>query len=193
MQIKTEKTYAAAVEKLKTAAAAYYDTDSLVMDDGEYELTLEAASTSDGAQVALALITGGGFVLLDTAMTPELEAEGLARDVIRAIQDTRKSAGFDVSDRIALAVVCFAEEDAVALRSVSDVDVAGETLATSFTIASMSTHGQLEALEAQLASEWIASVAGGSPEHIARFDAGAFANIGAFVVSVERESQVVDV
>ncbi len=167
--------------------------DGTPLEDGEFELTLETAPTDDGTQLALALITGGGFVLLDTVMTPELEAEGLARDVIRAIQDTRKSAGFDVSDRISLTVVCFAEEDASALRSVVDVDVAGETLATSFTIASMSTHGHLDTVESQLASEWIASVAGGSPEHIARFDAGAFANVGAFVVSVERETKVVDV
>ena len=45
---------------------------------------------------------GGGFALLDTATTPELEAEGLARDIIRAVQDTRKAAGLDVSDRIRL-------------------------------------------------------------------------------------------
>ena len=33
-------------------------------------------------------------------MTPELEAEGIARDVIRAVQQARKDADFDVSDRI---------------------------------------------------------------------------------------------
>ena len=47
---------------------------------------------------------GGGFVVLDTASTPELEAEGLARDVVRAVQQARRDAGLDVCDRIALGV-----------------------------------------------------------------------------------------
>jgi isoleucyl-tRNA synthetase len=45
-----------------------------------------------------------GFVVLDTTVTPELAAEGLARDVIRAVQQARRDAGLDVSDRISLTV-----------------------------------------------------------------------------------------
>ncbi|HAJ18161.1 MAG TPA: hypothetical protein DCL57_08710, partial [Microbacterium sp.] len=72
--------------------------DGITLEPGEYELTLEAGGVAEGT--AIALLAAGGFVLLDTTTTPELEAEGLARDVIRAVQDTRKAAGFDVSDRI---------------------------------------------------------------------------------------------
>jgi isoleucyl-tRNA synthetase len=43
-------------------------------------------------------------VLLDTTTTPELEAEGLARDLIRAVQQARRTADFDVSDRIRLSL-----------------------------------------------------------------------------------------
>ncbi|MCU1564189.1 MAG: Isoleucyl-tRNA synthetase, partial [Arthrobacter sp.] len=43
---------------------------------------------------------GGGFVVLNTEVTPELEAEGAARDLVRAIQQARKDAGLNVSDRI---------------------------------------------------------------------------------------------
>ena len=40
--------------------------------------------------------------MLDTAVTPELAAEGTARDVVRVVQQARRDAGLDVSDRIAL-------------------------------------------------------------------------------------------
>ena len=42
--------------------------------------------------------------MLDTAVTPELEAEGLARDMVRAIQQARRDVGLSVSDRIALTI-----------------------------------------------------------------------------------------
>ena len=46
------------------------------------------------------MLPRGGFVVLDTAVTPELEAEGAARDLVRAVQQARKDAGLQVSDRI---------------------------------------------------------------------------------------------
>ncbi|MGE3857135.1 MAG: DUF5915 domain-containing protein, partial [Dehalococcoidia bacterium] len=42
----------------------------------------------------------GYAVLVDTTVTPELLAEGTAREVIRRVQDLRRDAGLDVSDRI---------------------------------------------------------------------------------------------
>ena len=39
-------------------------------------------------------------VAVDATLTPELKAEGLAREVVRRIQAMRKDAGFDISDRI---------------------------------------------------------------------------------------------
>ena len=44
----------------------------------------------------------GETVAIDTTITPELRREGLAREVIRLIQETRKSDGLDVTDRIVL-------------------------------------------------------------------------------------------
>jgi isoleucyl-tRNA synthetase len=41
-------------------------------------------------------------VAVDTALTPELRAEGLARELVRRIQDLRKKAGFNIEDRITL-------------------------------------------------------------------------------------------
>ena len=46
------------------------------------------------------MLPGGGFVVLNTELTPELEAEGTARDMVRAIQQARKDTGLHVSDRI---------------------------------------------------------------------------------------------
>lgn len=45
-------------------------------------------------------------VVLDTNISAELEQEGLARELINRIQNRRKSSGLEVSDRIALTVVC---------------------------------------------------------------------------------------
>jgi isoleucyl-tRNA synthetase len=50
------------------------------------------------------MLPGSGFVVLDTTVTPELAAEGLARDVVRAVQQARRDAGLDISDRISLTV-----------------------------------------------------------------------------------------
>ena len=69
--------------------------------EGEYSLKLVALA--DGASMALP--GGKGVVVLDCALTPELEAEGVARDLIRLIQQARRDAGLAVGDRIKLSVV----------------------------------------------------------------------------------------
>lgn len=43
---------------------------------------------------------GGLVVALDTAVTPELEQEGLAREVVRRVQDLRKQADYNLADHI---------------------------------------------------------------------------------------------
>ena len=53
---------------------------------------------------AQALSTNDALVILDTTITPELEAEGIARDLVRMIQQARKDADLNVSDRIDLHV-----------------------------------------------------------------------------------------
>jgi isoleucyl-tRNA synthetase len=69
--------------------------------EGEYEVDLVADLTdSTQSKNLIGILPSGGFVLLDQTVTPELEAEGIARDVIRAVQQARKDADFDVSDRI---------------------------------------------------------------------------------------------
>ena len=63
---------------------------------GEYELALEPADPENTA----ALKSNDVIVVLDTNVTRELEAEGLARDLIRTIQQARKDADLEVTQRI---------------------------------------------------------------------------------------------
>ena len=76
------------------------------MVEGEYEIDLVAdtSTTSEDHQVSdhIGILPSGGFLILDGKVSAELAAEGLARDVIRAVQQARKEADFDVSDRIKL-------------------------------------------------------------------------------------------
>jgi len=64
--------------------------------EGEYELALE----SPDDVVAAALRSNDAVVTLDTDVTPELAAEGLARDIVREIQNARKAEDLVVTDRI---------------------------------------------------------------------------------------------
>jgi len=67
---------------------------------GEFIIQLESNPIyKDRAQ---ALSTNDALVILDTTITPELEAEGVARDLVRMIQQARKDANLNVSDRIHL-------------------------------------------------------------------------------------------
>ncbi len=44
----------------------------------------------------------GESIALDLTLTPELRRLGLARDVVRQVQEARKTSGLEVSDRITL-------------------------------------------------------------------------------------------
>ncbi|WP_062072971.1 isoleucine--tRNA ligase [Demequina sediminicola] len=94
--------------------------------EGEYSLATVIGSEGESTDAA-SVLPSGGFVLLDTALTPELEAEGYARDVVRAVQDTRKSEDLNVSDRIVLELTVPADR-VDAATTWSDL-IAKETLA----------------------------------------------------------------
>ncbi len=102
----------------------------LVLQEGEYTLETVAGSADGGS--ATGMLPGGGFVVLDTEVTPELAAEGLARDIVRAVQQARRDAGLDVSDRIALTIAGSVVVQEAARRH--EALITGETLAVSFTV-----------------------------------------------------------
>ena len=97
-----------------------------VLQPEEYSSRLVAADP----EFTAALPDGAGLVVLDGTVTPELEAEGWAKDRIRELQELRKSTGLDVSDRIRVVMSVPAERRSWA-RTHRDL-IAGEILATSF-------------------------------------------------------------
>jgi isoleucyl-tRNA synthetase len=70
-----------------------------VLTDGEYTLELVAADDGSGA---VGVLPGGGYVWLDTELSDELVADGVANDLLRVVQQARRDAGLQVSDRIVL-------------------------------------------------------------------------------------------
>lgn len=136
----------------------------VLLQSGEFSFTMES---SEGTDNALSFLPGGGFVVLDTHMSPELEAEGLSRDVLRAVQNARRSAGFNVSDRVHLGLLFASENDRDAFLT-SGVDVASEVLAVSMTV----HHGDSRAL------------LGFDPEHVETLTAGEYATRDGFSVAL---------
>lgn len=78
------------------------------LNSDEFEMRLNMRDGITGA----ALPDNTAVVVLDTDVNSELVAEGLANDALRFIQDTRKVAGLDVSDRI---VLTYSAEPALAM------------------------------------------------------------------------------
>ncbi len=93
--------------------------------DGEYEINLVAKDESSDEKL-IGILPGGGFVILNSVVTAELAAEGLARDVVRAVQQARKDADLNVSDRIATEI--FGEKDVLEAIRAHEELVKAETL-----------------------------------------------------------------
>ncbi|WP_108783996.1 isoleucine--tRNA ligase [Wolbachia endosymbiont of Bemisia tabaci] len=82
------------------------ETESYTIEKGEYELLLKANS-----EYSSVFDNNKGIVVLTTELNDELILEGLARDVVRLIQETRKQADFHISDRIR--VIIKAEDEKI--------------------------------------------------------------------------------
>ena len=96
------------------------------------EFTLKLVPTDNERSAAL---PGDiGLVVLDTDVTHELEVEGTARDLIRRVQQARRDASLDVSDRIVLSIAAGAVW-IEALDAHRDF-VMAETLAVAVTVVS---------------------------------------------------------
>ena len=98
-------TLAAADGAMIAGAVARGDTFDIDV-DGE-TITLDAGDVlveTSSAEGYACGEDGGYLTALDTTLTDELIREGLARELVRAVQEARKQAGLEVSDRIVLGV-----------------------------------------------------------------------------------------
>jgi isoleucyl-tRNA synthetase len=125
---------AAAVEALDAAHVA-----AVMADGGEVGINVEGDEHTLGPEeITLALqplegyeveAEAGHAVALQLELDDELRREGLAREIVHAVQIARKEAGLDITDRIALALG--GDEDLLTAARAHEQYLSGEVLATS--------------------------------------------------------------
>ncbi|WP_027460296.1 isoleucine--tRNA ligase [Deinococcus murrayi] len=123
----------AAADAAAVARAVQAGESFTVEADGQsFTLMPEQVLVDAKAPEGVAAAEDAGFlVAFDTTLTRELVLEGLARDLVRGIQEARKAAGFEVQDRIRLALAL--EGDAREAAEVWRDFIAGEVLAEELT------------------------------------------------------------
>jgi isoleucyl-tRNA synthetase len=131
--------------KLKGALAQQGGSDLLanIRDNGKIDLVIEGqevALTSEEVEIRIKAKPGwaaandkGVVVVLATEITEELLAEGIARDVVRVIQDIRKEINCEFTDRIEIGIVTADDPVREAVAMFSDF-IVGETLANSLVL-----------------------------------------------------------
>jgi isoleucyl-tRNA synthetase len=106
---------------------------TLVLPDGSLQLTGDEIEVRLQAKDGWAAAQGKNcVVVLNTEVTEELRREGIAKDLIRAIQNQRKAIACEYTDRIAVAVVTESDEATAAIDRFGDL-ICGETLADQLT------------------------------------------------------------
>jgi len=103
---KRTPTVAAAIASADAAALAgalASGTARVLVDGEELEVGPDEVIVSERPREGWAVVNEQGeTVALDLELTPALVRAGLAREVVRLVQEARKSAGFEVSDRVEL-------------------------------------------------------------------------------------------
>ncbi|MGN6721832.1 MAG: isoleucine--tRNA ligase, partial [Marmoricola sp.] len=94
---------AAADAAALAASLAATGTASVTLDGREVEVLADEVILTERPHEGWSVVNEQGeTIALDLEITPALRRAGLAREMIRSIQETRKTTGFEVSDRIAL-------------------------------------------------------------------------------------------
>jgi isoleucyl-tRNA synthetase len=111
------------------AAVARGETQTVEIAGQTVELEPQSLLVESVSAEGFACAEEAGYLVgLDTTLNEELRREGIARELVRAVQDARKQAGLDVSDRIVLSV----EGDGEVERAVAEYRdyLMSETLAS---------------------------------------------------------------
>ena len=96
----------------------------------------EYALVPQGGGAAHRVLAGTDVVVtLDSRSRPELEAEGLARDLVRAVNDARRAEGLHVSDRIQLVIDVNGHADVAAAVEAHRALIMAEVLADELVVA----------------------------------------------------------
>jgi isoleucyl-tRNA synthetase len=119
------------------------------LDAGEYTLRLRPGDEKSSRVLA----DGSGVVMIDLELDDDLVSEGAARDLVRLVQQARRDARLEVSDRIVLGVS--ASPEVLEMLEPFEAYVARETLAVE--VRAVAVHGSAGESEESLASE------GGTP------------------------------
>ena len=124
------------IKEMSSAEAVQLDqtgTFSTEINSSPITITREDVSIAAQSIEGWLVESGGGLtVALDTTLTPELINEGLAREFVNRVQNMRKDAGFEVTDRIRIHFEA-PSRVAEAVQRLSDY-VKSETLATHVTV-----------------------------------------------------------
>jgi isoleucyl-tRNA synthetase len=103
------------------------EIDGFTLEPGEVEVAPVEAEGLAG------VLEGGYYAAVVTTITPELAQEGLARELVHRVQNMRRSAGLDISDRISITYQGDAAVGAVLADGPLSEYVRGETLAVRLT------------------------------------------------------------
>lgn len=100
-QVQAVAAAVAAADAAELVAAYRAGTATVPVDGAEVPLVEGDLVITETPREGWTVASGGGLtVALDLTLTPELERAGLVREVVRLVQDARKSSGLAVSDRI---------------------------------------------------------------------------------------------
>ena len=119
-----------------TAAKSELDSTgklTLNLPSGTVELTAEDLLIETSQKEGFYTVSDKGVIVsIDTVLTPELIAEGVARELISKIQTMRKEAGFNVTDHITVKLA--GEEKILDIAQKMCDDITKDTLADSLTL-----------------------------------------------------------
>ncbi len=123
------------------------DDIALELHGARYEIANEECEVKVSVEAPEGAVEDGGYIVaLDTVLSSDLVEEGLARELIRRIQNLRKQADFALDDRIEI-VYCDASDAIDAVLQLFSGYISEETLADQITLRNMTGEIVSEAIE----------------------------------------------